>query len=180
MEFFEAVAKRHCHKAKFAKKPLPRESLRQIVEAGMAAPSAGNGQSPEFVIVDDAGLVAKLGEATGNAILASAPALIVVLTQPRIKETLDSRTECLIADFAVSSVSLQLAATALGYRCAWLDGPVQGAEKQAKIRSLLSLPDDRLVALIVPIGHPGEESARRVKKPFAQRASWNRYEVDRG
>ena len=181
MEFFETVAKRYSHKAKFdPSAAVSRGDLRKIVEAGMAAPSAGNNQSPEFVIIDDPALLAKVGEITGNEILRSAPALILILSRPEIKETLSLHTECLIADFSAAAENMLLAATALGYCCAWQDGAVQGGEVQAKFRDLFAIPEDRLIAMVVPVGQPGEESARRQKKPFQQRASWNRYEVQRG
>ncbi|MBC7239180.1 MAG: hypothetical protein H5T71_03665, partial [Chloroflexi bacterium] len=45
--------------------------------------------------------------------------------------------------------------------------------------AILAIPADRALALIIPIGRPAEEGPRRIKKPFAQRASWNRYAVER-
>lgn len=179
MELFDAVAKRYSHKALFAGPRVPKEDLRKIVEAGMAAPSAGNNQSPEFVLVDEPEVLAKLGEITDSAILASAPVVILILSRPRIKETLDISTECLICDFAASAQNMLLAATGLGYLCAWLDGPLLKEGVQAKMRELFGIPDDRIVPMCIPLGHEGEVGARREKKPFEQRASWNRYKVIR-
>ena len=50
MEFFDTIAKRCCHKAAFSPDPVPDAHLRQIVEAGMLAPSPANVQACEFVI----------------------------------------------------------------------------------------------------------------------------------
>lgn len=177
MEFFKVVKSRYSHKARLSKERVSKEDLERIVRAGMAAPSAGNTQSPEFVIVDDQGIIAEIGDITDNAILQSAPALIAVLTRPRIHEVLDTTTECLIADFAVATENMLLAATALGYCCGWLDGPFNPPGVREKTHQVLDVPDDRLLALVVPVGHPAEKSPRREKKPFEQRASWNQYDI---
>ena len=180
MEFFEVVAQRYSHKVAFDRaRKVPEADLVKIVEAGMLAPSASNGQSPEFIIVNDEQILDQLGEASGHVVLKTAPALIAVLTRPRARQVLDIQTECLIADFAAATENLLLAATALGYCCGWLDGPFVDDETQSKACALLALPADRAIAVVVPVGYAGEEGPRRPKKPFAQRACWNRYRITR-
>ena len=181
MEFFEVVARRYSHKASFDyDKKIPEEDLRKIVEAGMAAPSAGNSQSPEFIIITDEKILERISIITQNAILWTAPAMIAVVTRPRVREVLDITTECLICDFAVATENMLLAATALGYCCGWMDGPFTDPQVREKVEELLGIPDDRMLILVVPIGYPLQEGPRREKKPFEQRASWNRYAVERG
>ena len=179
MEFFEVVESRYSHKALFSDESMPKDDLERIVRAGMAAPSAGNSQSPEFVIVDDPELIEEIGDITGNAILLSAPALIAVLTRPRIKEVLDISTECLIADFAVATENMALAVTALGYSYGWLDSPFTDPQAREQTERLLGIPDDRLLVLAIPVGRPAEEGPRRGKKFFEERASWNSYDIER-
>ncbi len=180
MEFFEVLAKRYSHKAAFdPTRPVPEADLKKIVEAGMAAPSAGNAQSPEFIIVNDAALCRRIGELSGNVPLKTAPAMIAVLSQPYMRQVCDLKAECLIADMAVATGYMLLAATALGYCCGWVDGPFTAAETNRAVAELLGIPDDRLLVLFVPVGYPGEEGPRRPKKPFQQRASWNKYDIQR-
>ncbi len=112
MEFFEALAKRYCHKVAFdPKRAVPEADLKKIVEAGMAAPSAGNSQSPEFIIVNDEALCRRIGEISGNVPLQTAPAMIAVLSQPYMRQVCDIKAECLIADMAVATGYMLLAAT---------------------------------------------------------------------
>ena len=179
MDFFAAVGRRYSHKARFAGPAVPRDDLRKIVEAGIQSPSGGNRQTPEFVIIDDLPTIDELGRITANPILASAPALVAIISHPRMREVLDLSTECLIADCAVAAGSIVLAATALGYCCGWMDSPFLAREKRERSQQLLGIPDDRYLVMAVPVGHPGEKSARREKKRFEQRASWNRYSVER-
>ena len=180
MEFFEVIAKRYSHKVSFDfERKVPKEDLKKIVEAGMAAPSAGNGQSSEFVIVDDPEVLQSIARLSDAVPLQTAPALIAVLTDPRTREVLDIKTECLISDLAVATGFLLLAATALGYRCGWLDGPFVDSTVRAQAHEILGIPDDRMLLLVVPLGYEAEPGPRRPKKPFDQRASWNGYAVER-
>ena len=66
MEFFDAIAQRYCHKAAFHPDPVPDMHLRQIVEAGMVAPSPDNAQACEFVIVNDPDTLRRIGEIGGS------------------------------------------------------------------------------------------------------------------
>lgn len=180
MELFDVIGKRYSHKVAFDPvRKVPDEDLLRIVQAGMAAPSAGNGQSPEFIIVSEEKLVRRIGELSGNVPLRTAPAMIAVLTPPHARQVCDLRAECLIADFAVATLNMLLAATALGYVCGWVDGPFTKPELSRPVSELLGIPEDRLLILFVPVGYAGEPGLRRPKKPFAQRASWNAYAVQR-
>lgn len=177
VEFFEVVKKRYSHKAAFdASHPVPEEHLVQIVEAGMAAPSAGNGQSAEFVIVNDRALINRIREITGSVPLKTAPALIAVVSDPGEG---GPGVSSYLEDYAAATENMLLAATALGYSCGWIDGPLRDPAMRATLSELLYIPDDRQLMALVPVGLPAEPGPRRPKKPFNRRASWNRYAVIR-
>lgn len=59
MEFREVVVKRRSVR-KFRKDPIPEESLRRVLEAGLWAPSAGNCQPWHFLVVTDSEIKAKI------------------------------------------------------------------------------------------------------------------------
>ena len=50
----------------FQQTKIPADHLRKIVETAIAAPSGCNKQTTSFIIVDDDGLIASLGEITAN------------------------------------------------------------------------------------------------------------------
>jgi nitroreductase len=180
MEFFQAVGRRYSQKKAFDPgRKVPAEDLQSIVQAGMAAPSAGNGQSPEFVIVNDEATVRRIGDISQWLPLQTAPAIILVLSQPAMRQELGPHTECLIGDAMVATENMLLACTALGYCCGLVDGPFLKLEIQRGACALLGIPDDRIILVAIPVGHPGEPEPHRPKKPFGQRASWNRYAIDR-
>jgi len=181
MDVFEAIAKRYSHKVAFDPSiPVADADLRKIVEAGMRAPSAGNAQTPEFIIITDNALVRKIGELSQNVPLATTPAMIAILSHDDMRTSPDRiHAECLIGDFAVAAENMLLAATALGYCCGWVDGPFLKEEISQPVCQLLGIPHDRLLVMMIPVGRPAVEGPRRPKKPFEQRASWNRYAVQR-
>jgi nitroreductase len=180
MEFFEVVAKRYSHKTAYDRATaVPAGDLEKIVTAGMLAPSASNRQSPEFVIVTDPALLDKIGAISDHVVLKTAPALIAILTKPKVRQVLDIQTEFLLMDVAAAADQMLLAATALGYCCGWLDGPFTKDEIRKPVEALLGVPEDSFLHMVVPVGYAGEPGTHRPKKPFAQRASWNKYAVER-
>ena len=60
MELKEAINARFSYRGNYAQKPVPREHLREIMEAGLAAPSGCNKQTVSLIGVDDAELLQKL------------------------------------------------------------------------------------------------------------------------
>jgi nitroreductase len=48
MDLFDAIARRASYRGPFAARPVPREHLKIIVQAGLQAPSACNEQTPAF------------------------------------------------------------------------------------------------------------------------------------
>lgn len=172
MDLFQVLTQRYSHKEAFdPSRRVPDEHLRRMVEAGMAAPSAGNAQAPEFIIVNDREIIGRIGGLSNSVPLQSAPAWIVIVCDPT--------RGCYLEDYAVATGYVLLAATALGYVCGWVDGPFQDLALRQPASEILGIPDDRQLMVAVPVGYPGEEGVRRPKKPFEQRASWNRYAVER-
>lgn len=176
MEFFDTIAQRYCHKAAFRPDPVPDEHLRRIVEAGMAAPSPNNAQASEFVIVNDPHTLRRIGEIGGTVPLQTAPAMIVLVVD-HIRLAMGPIGY--LEDYSCATTQMLLAATALGYSAGWIDGIFRDPAKRTPVCELLGIPDDRLMIVIVPVGLPAVDGSRRPKKPFAHRASWNRYTVER-
>lgn len=172
MDFFDVVKHRYSHKAAFKPDAVPEDHLKAIVSAGVAAPSGMNTQSTEFIIVTDAALRQRIGALASSAPLNTAPALIAVVSNP---QPLSSGTSFYLEDYAAATMSLTLAATALGYASGWIDVVFRNPQAQQTVRELLGIPESRLLTAIVPVGLPAEPGQRRTKKPFEQRASWDRY-----
>ena len=86
MEFFETVEKRASYRYAFAEKDIPEEDIRQIVTAGLQAPSGYNFQTTSFVIVRDPELRAKLAELIPTPATKTAPVIMAALSEQKINE----------------------------------------------------------------------------------------------
>ena len=67
MDLFEAMEKRHSYRGSFTDKPVLKEDLVKILDAGLRAPSGKNQQTTEFIIVDDPELVKKIVTTVKNS-----------------------------------------------------------------------------------------------------------------
>ncbi len=175
MDLFEAIKERHSYRGRFQDQPVPREDLRKMVEAGLLAPSGKNTQSTTFVIVDDPDLVARINAmATGNVAMRDARAWIacIVDTQP---EAILERHHFQFEDCAAAVENMLLAVTALGYATVWIDGWLRIGDRARLVGELLGLPKGKTVRVLLPIGVPAEVYPSPEKKPFEERAWFNRY-----
>jgi nitroreductase len=71
-----------------------------------------------------------------------------------------------------------LAITALGYASVWLDGVLRLEEKAKKLERLFNLPEEVHASVLLPVGIPAEAGQPSQKKPFEERAGFNRYMAD--
>ena len=83
MELFEAFAARYSYRGAFTNAPVRREDLQKIVQAGIQAPSACNGQVATFVIVDEPDLVREIAEILNKPVCNSAKAMVACVADPR-------------------------------------------------------------------------------------------------
>jgi nitroreductase len=173
MDIFKAIAKRHSYRGAFLPKPVPREDLQRIVQAGILAPSGCNAQTTTFAIVDDPAILASIYEVLDRPGLRLPPALIVCIAEPRVVFQ-DMHFE--LEDCSAATENILLAVTALGYATVWIDGMLRMNGVAEKIGQILNIPADRQVQIILPIGVPAAPGKQPEKLPFAERAWFNRYE----
>lgn len=175
MDFFETVKKRHCYRGAFESSPVPREHLRQIVQAGLDAPSGKNAQTTRFVIVDDPMLVRPIAQMhEANKAMQQAQAFIACIVDDApdaVYEGLSFQVE----DCAAAVENMLLAITALGYGSVWIDGWLRVAGRAEAIGQRLNLPAGKRIRILLPIGIPAETYNAPAKLPFDQRAWFNAY-----
>jgi len=174
MEFFEVVSRRHSYRGPFQAGPVPREHLQRIVEAGIKAPSGMNLQTTTFVVVDDPALLRQIAAlAPDNKALNTCPALIaLVMDSP---EEMERTMFVGVQDYAAAAAQMLLAITALGYATVWIEGLLSRPENAGAIAELLGVPAPKTVRVLLPLGAPAEPLTDRGRKPFDERARWNRW-----
>ena len=177
MNMIELILSRHSYRGKYLPVSVPRNDLREIVEAGLAAPSGCNKQTTSLIAVDDPSVLEQLYAAIGRPYEGTAPAMICVVTQ-KIMAYAD-RT-FYIQDYAAAIENLLLAIVAKGYQSCWYEGDITGedSEKGSQMAKILGLPAGHMVVCYLPVGIAADEVKPRAKKPFAERAWLNGYQQE--
>lgn len=164
MDIFECIKGRRSVRA-FTSDPVREEDLKKILEAAIHAPSAGNLQSWEFVMVRDKDRKLQLAKAALNqTFIAEAPVVIVVCANLARSGRIygeRGRTLYCIQDTAAATQNILLTAYALGYGTCWV-----GAFREEDLRKILKLPSDVRPVAIIPIGRPAESPAPRPRTPL--------------
>jgi len=174
MDLFEAIKKRATYRGEYKQGDIPRNTLKKIVQAAIDAPSGCNTQSTYFIIVDDKKIMNSLAEIIPRAGMKTAPAAIVVLSD--LTPAYDDVT-FYKEDYSAAVQNIYLAATAMGYATCWLDGALRRDGISDRISELLEVPANMKTCVLLPIGIPEDEIIHKDKKPFNQRACYNKFEI---
>lgn len=155
MDVFEAIKGRRSIR-EFTKQDVPKDSVEKIIDAARMAPSAGNIQPWEFVVVRDSQTKRKIAEAAlDQMFIATAPVVIIVCAHlRRSAQGYGSRGEKLyvIQDTAAATENILLVAYVLGLGTCWI-----GAFEEDKVKEILELPLEVRPVAIIPIGYPAEK-----------------------
>ena len=149
----------------------------KIVSAGLAAPSGCNCQTTSFVIVDDSRLVKQIASMhESNKGMQQAKAYIACIVDVK-PEAVYEGLSFAIEDCAAAVENILLAVTALGYSTVWIDGWLRAEDRARKIADLLAVPESKIVRILLPIGVAAENLKQPDKKPFEQRAFFNKFGI---
>ena len=144
---------------------VTQEQLETILKAGMAAPTAMNGQPWRFVVVKDKETINNVfASGFRGEMFAKAGAVIVVcgqstqmrkpFGQPDAPET-EQPNMFWYEDCSAAAENILLAAHALGLGAVWTAGyPAQ--ERIAPIAEALGIPANVIPLCIIPVGVPAE------------------------
>ena len=171
MELMETIRARKSYRGKFAPTPVPREAMRELLEAGGLAPSGCNLQTTRFIGVDDPALAKRLGQIYGRSWAETAPAAVLLLTR---ETPSPSGVSWHVQDYSAAAENVLLAVAAKGYASVWIEGQIRG-EPAREMAALLGVPDDWTVAVYLPVGTPAEELPAAKKLPLEERAWLNGY-----
>lgn len=175
MELFEAIKKRHSYRGPLSNEAIPREDLCTIVQAGIMAPSGKNGQTTEFIIIDDQKIITLLNNLhPANTAMQQAPAMIACIID-KTPEKIYSGYDFQLEDCAAATENMLLAITALGYASVWIDGWLRIDDRAQTVAQWLNLPQEKKVQILLPIGKPLEIWPQKEKKPFNSRVWINSY-----
>jgi len=156
MEVFDAVRTVMAVRG-YKEKPVPRDIVRRIVEAGRLTGSSMNGQPWHFVVVEDRDALRQLGRlARSGPYIAQAPLAVVVAIE---------KTRYAVSDATRAIQSMILTAWSEGVGSNWV-----GFLGLTEVKPLLGIPDDLDVLAILPFGFPAQALGRGKKrrKPLSE------------
>jgi nitroreductase len=141
---------------KYLKKAVEGEKIERLLKAAMQAPSAGNQQPWEFLVVCDEAMRYKLSEVSPYAgPVKEAPLAIVILGNEDGESV--RFPEYLPQDLAAATENLLLEAVELGLGAVWLGvAPVE--ERMAAVRKLFVLPESVMPFAVVAVGYSEMEN----------------------
>lgn len=150
------------------------EALQQILSAANSAPSAGDLQSYDVVVVTNPKRRRLLSEAAYEQhFVAQAPVVLVFLTDPERSRAKYGERSRLYAcqDASIAAAYAQLAAHALGLSSVWV-----GAFDEDAVRRAVSAPVHLRAACVLPIGYAAETpppTPRRALSDLVRRESYS-------
>lgn len=183
VKLFEAIKERRS--VYFYKPdPVPEETLMQVLEAGTLAPSHGNIQPWEFVLIGPEGRGKLLGmfrefveagplqdpnlpEARKEVLrkfrkdFGGAPVLLAVLTKPPVNPV--DKPEYPVTG-GLAAQNIMLAATSLGLGTVWLS-----VGQNPKARDVLQAPEGGTVIAVLPLGYPEVVPPAKPREPAADK-----------
>jgi len=174
MDLFDAINQRYCYRGEFKDAAVSRQDLRQIVEAGMSAPSGKNAQTTSFIIVDDPQLLKKIGQLHEMPAMRTASAMIACLIDKNPPAVYEGHAFS-VEDCAAAAQNILLAMTALGYAGVWIDGWLRLKGHSGLIGELLAVPAEKVIRVLIPLGIPVAPGPRKDKKKFEERACFNKF-----
>ena len=145
LDVFEAIQVRKSVRA-YDSKPIPKEILMKILEAGRISPSAANWQPWHFIVVTDPEKREILSKWIWTRFLRESPVVIVGCGDKK------RSPEFHVIDVSIALQSMVLMATAEGIGTCWV-----GGFKEDVVRELCKIPENFEVVCLIAMGYPREK-----------------------
>jgi nitroreductase len=165
---------------RYSDKPVEKEKLGRILEAGRMSPSACNAQPWKFIVVTDPGLLKNVARAASakllnmNRFVDQAPVILVIVREKpnvvsKVGGTIKNKDYSLI-DIGIASENICLQAKAEGIgscMIGWFD--------ENGVRKILGIPRDKRVELLITLGYSLSEYRTKNRKPPEEVISYDKY-----
>jgi 5,6-dimethylbenzimidazole synthase len=177
-EFCRLTKERRSVRGYDGSREVPDTAIRTILDCARWAPSGGNAQPWEFIVIRDQAVRYKIADyylkqmeqkremdmaVRGTAKMTGdgfrhAPVHVIVLGDPRVKEAYPIRTKLEKADshfvtgLANATLLIQLAATAMGLASQYVSD-ANSPYMETMLKALLKIPEPLRIYHLVPIGY---------------------------
>jgi nitroreductase len=169
MELFEALYNRRSIR-KYKKQEIPKDLIKEILTAGMYAPSAVNKQPWEFIVLDDKEVFKKVIEIHPNSFMLEKcdKAILVCgdIEQAHAEGYLP-------VDCSAATQNILLAAHGKGLGACWI-GIYPREERIKLLQELFKLPDNIVPFAMIALGYP-DQSKEKPNRFHAEKIHWGKW-----
>ncbi|RCK77664.1 MAG: Nitroreductase family protein [Ignavibacteriae bacterium] len=137
---------------RYTEKIVDDNQIKQLLKAGMCAPSARNARPWHFIVVKDKENLKMLSQTHQYAyMIKDASVAIVVCGDLRVQ----SYRDYWVLDCSAATENILLEAVQLGLGAVWV-AVYPRDERIRYVRNVLSIPTDVIPLCIIPVGYPAE------------------------
>lgn len=173
MDVLDAIVSR-VSITRYTDEGVEREQIARVLEAGRWAPSAGNMQVAEFIVVSDEDKLEKISQYAHNQphIREAPVALVICIDEEKAERQYGDRGSEVYAvqESGAAMQNMMLTAYDDGLGAAWV-----GAFDEEQVAGLLRIPERVRPMAIVTLGHPAEQPEQPDKYGIQHRAFINEY-----
>ena len=174
METFYAIKGRRSIR-KYTDKKIPKEKLKQIMEAAVWSPSGSNAQAWEFIVVENSDDIKKIKTFSPGIFGGPAAIIIVCRDLKRAYEVCGElgRDTLSLMDISMASQNIMLAAYALGIgSCAVRSFGISA------VKRLHDLPEHINPELLITLGYPEKAANPPKRREVSEVVHWGRRQVE--
>lgn len=173
MTFLE-LARRRFSARHFKDRPVEKEKLLQVLEAGRIAPSAANRQPWHFVVVQDEQMRRDVATTYHKPWILEAPVIIVICGDHNLSWRRPDGKDHLDIDIGIAVDHMTLAAAELGLGTCWVC-----MFNSMLCHEMLKLPPNIETVALLPLGYPvdGPDVNRHQtkRKPLEEIVHWDKF-----
>ncbi|MEI6048222.1 MAG: nitroreductase family protein [Bacteroidota bacterium] len=150
MEYYDLICSRESVRNYDPNRPVPKEILERILNAGRLAPSACNYQPWKFLVISSSEILGKVRACYSRDWFKDAPHILVVLglRNQAWNRSYDGYNS-IETDVAIAITHLILAAENEGVGTCWI-----AAYNPVILKEALNINDKQLIFGIIPLGYP--------------------------
>ena len=155
---------------KYTKKPISDKIINELLEAAVSAPSAGDQQPWQFIIIDDRRILDEIPKVHPySSMLKDAAKAILICADT----TLETHKGYFPLDCSAATQNILLAAHAKGIGSCWL-GVYPREERIIGLRKLLNIPENVIPFSLISLGYPAEKQGKveRLKDSRVHHNKW--------
>ena len=157
METWDAITARRNVRS-YTDRPIPPADLDRILEAARRAPSGGNRQRWDFVVVTDRAQLQELSTVWRAAGHVATSAATIALVAPVAEDPRDR--EGIQYDLGQATAQTMISAADLG-----VGSGHAAVSEQDLARRILGLPGDRFCAWLIALGYPADRPLKPMVRP---------------